>query len=100
MEVTLGFIDSEAFSRRLPTRISHIDTSLFYQSKGVDQLIEEVESMYIAKLEHGNRTKAMQRLRVPPLEEKQPRIVTFRLGVYIGERLSTKKETEAMSCYL
>ncbi|CAF0750072.1 unnamed protein product [Adineta ricciae] len=65
-------------------RLSHIDCSLFHQSKGVDQLIEEVETMFIEKLEHGNRAKAMQRLRVPPLEEKQPRIVTFRLGVFIG----------------
>ncbi|UJR24662.1 hypothetical protein I4U23_006035 [Adineta vaga] len=65
-------------------RINHIDIALFHQSKGIDQLIHDVETMYIDKLEHGNRTKAMQRLRVPPLEEKQPRIVTFRLGLFIG----------------
>jgi hypothetical protein len=29
----------------------------------------------------------MQRLRVPPLEEKQPRLVTFRLGIFIGMKL-------------
>ena len=27
----------------------------------------------------------MQRLRVPSLEEQQPRIVTFRLGIFIGK---------------
>ena len=49
--------------------------------------MEEIEKMYIDKLESGNRTRAMQRLRVPPLEEKQPRIVTFRLGLFFGKTL-------------
>jgi hypothetical protein len=46
--------------------------------------MNEVESLYTTELESGDRTRAMQRLRVPPLEEKQPRIVTFRLGMFIG----------------
>jgi hypothetical protein len=50
----------------------------------VEQLINEVENLYINKLEYGNRRRAMQRLRVPPLEENQSRMVTFRLGIFIG----------------
>ncbi len=63
----------------------YIDSSQFHESKNVDQLMEEVEKMYIDKLESGDRTRAMERLRVPPLEEKQEEIVTFRLGLFIGK---------------
>jgi hypothetical protein len=61
-----------------------VDSAPFYTSKQVDQLINEVEKLYTDVLESGDRTRAMQRLRVPPLEQKQPRIVTFRLGMFIG----------------
>ncbi len=61
-----------------------MDSAPFYTSKQVDQLINEVEKLYTDVLESGDRTRAMQRLRVPPLEEQQPRIVTFRLGMFIG----------------
>lgn len=44
-----------------------------------------MEAIYISELESGDRSRAMQRLRVPPLEEKQPRAVTFRLGIFIGK---------------
>lgn len=64
--------------------MSYVDWTPFYKSKRVEQLIKEVETLYINVLEAGDRTRAMQRLRVPPLEEKQPRIVTFRLGISIG----------------
>jgi len=47
--------------------------------------MEEVEKMYIDKLESDDRTRAMQRLRVLPLEEKQEEIVTFRLGLFIDK---------------
>ncbi|CAF1573855.1 unnamed protein product, partial [Didymodactylos carnosus] len=62
----------------------HIDQAPFYTTKRVDQLINEVETMYTDGLEQGNRAKAMKRLRVPPLEEKQSPAVTFRVGLYIG----------------
>ncbi|UJR07238.1 hypothetical protein I4U23_011526 [Adineta vaga] len=65
-------------------KLSFIDCTPFYQSSRVDQLIVEVENLYINKIEHGDRSRAMQRLRVPPLEEKQSAKVTFRLGIYIG----------------
>ena len=65
-------------------RMSYIDCAPFHTSVRVDQLMNEVETLYTNVLESGDRARAMQRLRVPPLEEKQPRIVTFRLGMYIG----------------
>ncbi len=53
-------------------------------STQVDQLIIEVEKLYTDVLESGDRTKAMQRLRVPPIEQKQSTNVTFTLGMFIG----------------
>ncbi|CAF1669951.1 unnamed protein product, partial [Adineta ricciae] len=65
-------------------RISYIDCAPFYRSTRVDGLISEIENVYINKIEHGDRSRAMQRLRVPPLEENQSRSVTFRLGMFFG----------------
>lgn len=70
---------------KIKFRKLHIDSSRFYESKSVDLLMEEVEKMYIDKLESDDRTRAMQRLRVLPLEEKQEEIVTFRLGLFIDK---------------
>ncbi|CAF1264840.1 unnamed protein product [Rotaria sordida] len=57
----------------------HIDTATFYTSTAVTELIRDVEKIYIDELESGDRSRAMKRLRVPPLEEKQSSIVTFRI---------------------
>ena len=35
-------------------------------------------------LEGGDRGKAMKRLRVPPLGEKQNPLTTFRVGLFLG----------------
>jgi hypothetical protein len=64
----------------------YIDGAPFHTSKRVDQLINEVEKLYTDALESGDRARAMQRLRVPPLEEKQPQMVTFRLGMFLGNK--------------
>ena len=63
----------------------HIETAPFWISKAVEDLIREVETIFIVNLEDGNRSRAMERLRVPPLEEKQSPTVTFRAGVFIGK---------------
>ena len=65
----------------------HIDSALFHTSKRVDQLIYDVETLYTDTLESGDRARAMKRLRVPPLEEKQSPAVTFRVGVFVGKRI-------------
>lgn len=61
-----------------------MENAPFRKSKEILKLIDQVETIFINELESGNRAKAMKRLRVPPLEQKQPRIVTFRLGIFIG----------------
>ncbi|CAF1331126.1 unnamed protein product [Adineta ricciae] len=62
----------------------HIDPAPFHTSKRVEQLISDVETLYTDTLESGNRARAMKRLRVPPLEEKQSPAVTFRVGIFVG----------------
>ena len=62
----------------------HIDSSPFHTSRCVDQLISDVEILYTDTFESGNRARAMKRLRVPPLEEKQSPAVTFRVGFFVG----------------
>ncbi|CAF2688139.1 unnamed protein product [Rotaria sp. Silwood2] len=62
----------------------HIDSAPYHTSKRVEQLINEVETKYTETLESGDRSRAMKRLRVPPLEEKQSPAVTFRVGIFVG----------------
>lgn len=87
-------------------RLMYVDCTPFYKSKRVDQLMTDLENLYTNILENGNRTKAMQRLRLPPLEEKQSPIVTFRLGIYLGKFISNKQnldsffEFQGMICIL
>ena len=49
---------------------AHVETAPFYSTKKVDTLISEVENLFAEKLEKGNKQRAMERLRVPPFEEK------------------------------
>jgi SPX domain protein involved in polyphosphate accumulation len=63
----------------------HIDSAPFHTSKRVEQLINDVETVYSDALESGDRARAMKRLRVPPLEEKQSPAVTFRVGIFVGK---------------
>ena len=58
----------------------------FWVSKEPDQLILQTETVMIDKLENGNRSKAMNRLRVPPLGKKDKRShwATLRAGWLMG----------------
>lgn len=60
--------------------------SYFWKSKEVLKMIEKTEKMMIDKLEDGDRSKAMNQLRVPPLEAKDVRShwVTLRAGWMMG----------------
>jgi len=69
----------------------HIDSAPFHTSKRVDLLINDVETLCTDALESGNRARAMKRLRVPPLEEKQSPSVTFRVGIFIGKKFKNTK---------
>ena len=55
------------------------------KSTAVMELIQDVETLYTDALEFGDRARAMKRLRVPTLAEKQPPVVTFRVGILIGK---------------
>ncbi|KXJ10942.1 Xenotropic and polytropic retrovirus receptor 1-like [Exaiptasia diaphana] len=66
-------------------RQTKVELALFFQNKRVDEIILDVENLFISELEHGNRSKAMNRLRVPPLgKETTGDLVTFRVGLYCG----------------
>ncbi|CAF3364269.1 unnamed protein product, partial [Rotaria socialis] len=62
----------------------NIDSSPFVSNQQVSSLIDEVETVVTDHLENGNRKKAMQKLRVPPLVHIHKRIVTYRLGLFNG----------------
>ena len=51
-------------------RQKHVDIAHFHTDKEIDRLINEVENLVTNELEHGDRAKAMKRLRVPPLTER------------------------------
>lgn len=62
-----------------------IETADFFTNKHVGELILDTEDLYITELEGGNRSKAMNRLRVPPLQEEQRGDwVSCRAGFYAG----------------
>lgn len=65
-------------------RIENVEMSHFYTNKEIDKLIREVESTFTNELEKGDRQKAMKRLRVPPLGEKQSPWVSFKVGLFSG----------------
>ena len=58
---------------------------MIYFLKDIDKLIMDTEATFINELEGGDRTKAMKRLRVPPLGDKQGSPwTTFKLGFFCG----------------
>lgn len=69
----------------------HVDSAPFHHSTRVGQLINDVETLFTDAFESGNRARAMKRLRVPPLEEKQSSTVTFRVGIFVGRASLFKK---------
>lgn len=65
-------------------REQQVESSHFYTNTDIIRLISEVESTVTQELESGDRQKAMKRLRVPPLGEKQTPWTTFKVGLYSG----------------
>ena len=65
-------------------RQEHVETSHFFINKDIGSLINETESTVTSELEGGDRQKAMKRLRVPPLGEKQSPWTTFKVGLFSG----------------
>ena len=68
----VGFIYFRFTSDLLPVSSSeNVDHAPFYTNKEIDKLIQDTEATFITELESGDRAKAMKRLRVPPLGDKQ-----------------------------
>ncbi|KAH9498993.1 Xenotropic and polytropic retrovirus receptor 1 [Bulinus truncatus] len=65
-------------------RQAHVETAPFYTNKAVDHLIKDVEQSVTSELEGGDRSKAMKRLRVPPLGDEQHPWTNFKMGLCIG----------------
>lgn len=65
-------------------RTDQVEQSHFYTNKDIDRLIQETESLVTQDIEHGDRQKAMKRLRVPPLGEQQSPYTTFKVGLFSG----------------
>lgn len=65
-------------------RQEQVETSHFFVNKDIDKLINDTETTVTNELEGGDRQKAMKRLRVPPLGEKQSPWTTFKVGLFSG----------------
>ncbi|XP_012279518.1 xenotropic and polytropic retrovirus receptor 1 isoform X3 [Orussus abietinus] len=65
-------------------RAEHVETALFHTRKDIDRLISETEAVFTRDLEHGDRQRAMKRLRVPPLGEQLSPWMTFKVGLFSG----------------
>lgn len=65
-------------------RQAHVETAAFYTNKEVDQLIKDTEQCVTSELEGGDRSKAMKRLRVPPLGDEQHPWTNFKMGLFMG----------------
>jgi len=65
-------------------RQEHVEQAHFFVNKDIDRLIQETEQVVTHEIEAGDRTKAMKRLRVPPLNEQQSPWTTFKVGLFSG----------------
>ncbi|XP_024084692.1 xenotropic and polytropic retrovirus receptor 1 isoform X2 [Cimex lectularius] len=65
-------------------REEHVEASHFFTNTDIVGLINEVETTVTNELEDGDRQRAMKRLRVPPLGEKQTPWTTFKVGLFSG----------------
>ncbi|ODN00179.1 Xenotropic and polytropic retrovirus receptor 1 [Orchesella cincta] len=65
-------------------RENKVEVAGFHTNKDIDKLIHETESTVTMELESGNRSKAMKRLRVPPLGDQQSPWTTFKVGLFSG----------------
>lgn len=66
--------------------VNNVCKNYFWETPEISRLISTTETLMIDKIEHGNRSKAMNRLRVPPLESKDTRShwATLRAGWLMG----------------
>lgn len=70
-------------SKGLEWRAANVVQAPFANDTKINDLIEKTEEIFI-NLEGGDRSKAMNRLRVLPITEQQSPWTTFFLGLYLG----------------
>ena len=71
-------------------RLDRVEKTAFFSNNSVNNLILQVEAV-MTELEDGDRSKAMKRLRVPPLDKTKdyPIWVVYRVGFFTGVLLMT-----------
>ena len=66
-------------------RVENLENASFYTNKDIDKLLQDTEATFTNHLESGDRKKAMNRLKVPPLGDKLAKPwTTFKLGFFSG----------------
>lgn len=75
-----------------------VETAHFHTNKDIDKLIADTETTVTTELEGGDRQKAMKRLRVPPLGDKQSPWTTFKVGLFFRSFLSADDSDGAECC--
>ncbi|KAJ8038923.1 Xenotropic and polytropic retrovirus receptor 1-like [Holothuria leucospilota] len=65
-------------------RCTRVERATFYISKQIDDMIVETEMLFTNNLADGDRQRAMNKLRVPPLVAKHTNWTTFFVGLYSG----------------
>ncbi|XP_004520151.1 xenotropic and polytropic retrovirus receptor 1 homolog [Ceratitis capitata] len=64
--------------------LANVEKASFHKSHETKVLLKKIEDIMTYNLEHGNRHKAMERLRVPPLADKSHPWTSFRTGFSLG----------------
>ncbi|KAH8415428.1 hypothetical protein KR222_011598 [Zaprionus bogoriensis] len=62
----------------------YIANAAFTDQRALQRMIAEVEELYTRYLAGGDRSRAMTKLRVPPLGEPTPPRIVFRAGLALG----------------
>uniref|UniRef100_A0A0A1XJ32 Xenotropic and polytropic retrovirus receptor 1 n=1 Tax=Zeugodacus cucurbitae TaxID=28588 RepID=A0A0A1XJ32_ZEUCU len=78
------------YDKRISGRAGHhyfttkVDKTSFHTNHQTKVLLKKIEDIMTYNLEHGDRHKAMERLRVPPLADKSHPWTSFRTGFSLG----------------
>ncbi|XP_017486034.1 PREDICTED: xenotropic and polytropic retrovirus receptor 1-like, partial [Rhagoletis zephyria] len=64
--------------------VSKVENALFHTNRETKELLRKIEDVMTFNLEHGDRHKAMQKLRVPPLADQTHPWTSFRTGFSLG----------------
>ncbi|KAF9434611.1 hypothetical protein BGZ76_007725 [Entomortierella beljakovae] len=63
---------------------SKLRPAYFMKSNILDELLEEVENLFIEKFENGQRRRGMAKLRIPDTKNQSHNAASARVGLYLG----------------